>query len=159
MLLRAAVGSAISNGHFIRGSSWISSSVWVPALSRFSTAVRPFAPEILVKKAPAEGAVPKNGQICGVPPLPGRSGLCASGPRAVVFTPRLGFSLFGRHSCRFRHLKNVCSLRWSSFVLLQKCVYCCCGTKSVVLYEGCARRLFFWFDSDISSLKSNNKKS
>lgn len=72
-----------------------------------TSSVRPFAHNILVKKTPVEGAVAENGQICGVPALPGQSGVWALGR---VFAPNLGFNLFRHHSDHFRDLRNVCSV-------------------------------------------------
>lgn len=92
-----------------------------------TSSMRPFAHKILVKKTPVEGAMAKNGQICGVPALPGQSGVWALGR---VFAPNLGFNLFGHHSDHFRDLSTWSSvftvavgqgLMWFTKVVLVDC--------------------------------------
>lgn len=97
---------------------------------------------------------PKTRHILGVPDLPAQPGWQHDGLRIFMMgclglQPRwspwgwLPASSADAQKGNFGDLKNICSVCWSSFVLLQKCIYLCYGTRAGVVYGSCV--LFDWF--------------
>lgn len=102
-----------------------------------------FIHQLLGKKWALGRALSKNGSV---PKIPNPAwGWWAPALRWREVSPKL-CCLFGvwdspssvcSQKDNFRNLRNVCSICWNSFVLLQKCVYLYRGTRSSTLYGDC----------------------